>query len=55
MKGITGREGIIRSRGRTAGLALLAAVLASGAHDAGAATSGTAALLKSQAAIAGRR
>jgi len=53
MKGITGREGIIRSRGSTAGLALLAAVLASGAHDAGAATSGSAALLKSQAAIAG--
>jgi hypothetical protein len=53
MKGITEREGIIRSKGGTAGLALLAALLASGAPDAGAATSSSAALPGAPPAIAG--
>jgi hypothetical protein len=52
MKGIMGREGIIRSMGGTAGLALLATLIAGAAHDARAAASG-AALSKAQTAIAG--
>ena len=53
MKDITGREGIIGSEGRTVGLAVLAALLALGAHDSNAAPGGGATLQTAQARVAG--
>jgi Bacterial Ig-like domain (group 3)/Beta-propeller repeat len=53
MKGNTGREGIIGSKGGTAGLAVLAALLAVGAHDSRAAPVGGATLKTAQASVAG--
>jgi hypothetical protein len=53
MKGITGREGIIGSKGGRAGLAVLAALLAVGAHDSRAAPGGGATLQTAKATVAG--
>jgi hypothetical protein len=53
MKGITGREGIIGSKGGRAGLAVLVALLAVGAHDSRAAPGGGATLQTAKATVAG--
>jgi hypothetical protein len=53
MKGITGRQGIIGSKGGRAGLAVLAALLAVGARDSRAAPGGGATLQTAQATVAG--
>jgi hypothetical protein len=53
MKGTTGREGIIGSKGDTAGLAVLVALLAVGAHESRAAPGGGATAQTAQASVAG--